>query len=248
MFSVDAWTYPMSIATKIELNGEAYCPHCYLLVQDGVSGPWPPGPSRCPHCRLMIGPGRARPSADGVPGARGAAAGVMAERARHIEGEPEHTDGEVMEAIRAVARQTGVAPERLCLELTESAAVDAGTAPLAELKALGVSLALDDFGTGFSSLDQVRRLPPVDELKIDRSFVEELGASRGDSAIAAAIIGIAGALGLTTIAEGIEHESQVYALLEIGCEHGQGYFYSRPVEAGEIQGLLESAALGELRA
>jgi diguanylate cyclase (GGDEF)-like protein/PAS domain S-box-containing protein len=144
-------------------------------------------------------------------------------------------------------RQSDVAPEKICLELTESAAVDAGTAALAELKSFGVSLALDDFGTGFSSLDQVRRLPPVDLLKIDRSFVEDLGETRADSAIAGAVLGIAGALGLGTVAEGIEEESQVRALREIGCEHGQGYFFSRPVEAVEIERLVETSALGELR-
>jgi EAL domain-containing protein (putative c-di-GMP-specific phosphodiesterase class I) len=151
------------------------------------------------------------------------------------------------EAVWRTLRRTGVAPEKICLELTESAAVDAGTMALTELKALGVSLALDDFGTGFSSLDQMRRLPPVDLLKIDRSFVEDLGATRADSAIAGAILGIAGALGLSAIAEGIEDESQVRALREIGCERGQGFFYSRPVEPGEIERLVASSALGELR-
>ena len=143
---------------------------------------------------------------------------------------------------------SGVAPERICLELTESAAVGAGVAALNELKALGVSLALDDFGTGFSSLDQMRRLPPVDALKIDRSFVEELGGTRADAAIAGAILGIASALGLSAVAEGIEDESQVRALREIGCELGQGFFFSRPVEPGEIERLVSSSALGELRA
>ena len=148
--------------------------------------------------------------------------------------------------VRSTLERSGIAPSQLCLELTESAAVDAGTVPLAELKALGVSLALDDFGTGFSSLDQVRRLPPVDWLKIDRSFVEELGATRGDTAIAAAIIGIARGLGLKVIAEGIEHEDQVEALKELGCERGQGFLFSRPVDAGQIEQLLESTALVEL--
>jgi diguanylate cyclase (GGDEF)-like protein/PAS domain S-box-containing protein len=144
-------------------------------------------------------------------------------------------------------RSSGVAPECICLELTESAAVGAGVGALNELKSLGVSLALDDFGTGFSSLDQMRRLPPVDSLKIDRSFVEELGGTRADSAIAGAILGIAGALGLSAVAEGIEDASQVRALREIGCELGQGFFFSRPVEPGEIEALVSSSALGELR-
>jgi hypothetical protein len=105
----------MTISEKIELDGEAYCPHCYLLVESGVSGPWPVAPARCPHCRLMIGPGRARPTADGIPGARGAAAGVMAERARHVTAEPEHTEDEIRAGIRLVARDTSVPPERLLM-------------------------------------------------------------------------------------------------------------------------------------
>ncbi len=149
--------------------------------------------------------------------------------------------------IRSTLRKSGVAPERICLELTESAAVHAGIAPLSELKALGVSLALDDFGTGFSSLDQVRRLPPVDALKIDCSFVEDLGLARADAAIAAAIIGISKALGLTSIAEGIEHESQVHSLRELGCERGQGFFFSGPVGPEDIGRLVESSTMGELR-
>ena len=102
-------------AEQIQVDGEAYCPHCYLLVESGVSGPWPIAPARCPHCRLMIGPGRARPTADGVPGARGAAAGVMAERARHVSTEPDHSEDEICAAIRAVAHDTSVPPERLLM-------------------------------------------------------------------------------------------------------------------------------------
>jgi len=149
--------------------------------------------------------------------------------------------------VRRALRESGAEPERICLELTESAAVDAGAAPLGALKSLGVRLALDDFGTGFSSLDQVRRLPPVDTLKIDASFVEELGETRADTAIAAAIIGIARALGLTAIAEGIEHEAQVHALLAIGCERGQGFFFSEAVAPDDIERMVGRSMLGELR-
>lgn len=105
----------MSTTAEIELHGEAYCPHCYLLVESAAEGPWPAMPTRCPHCRLMIGPGRARPTSDGVPGARGAAAGVMAERARHVTDAPDHSHDEVCEAIRLVAGNTDVAPERLLM-------------------------------------------------------------------------------------------------------------------------------------
>lgn len=105
----------MSVTDQIELKGEAYCPHCYLIVESNAAGPWPVKPTRCPHCRLMIGPGRARPTADGVPGARGAAAGVMAERARHVDAVPDHSEKEIRAGIRLVAHETSVAPERLLM-------------------------------------------------------------------------------------------------------------------------------------
>lgn len=97
------------------LAGEAYCPHCYLPVESGVAGPWPPAPQRCPHCRLMIGAGRARQTPDGIPGARGAAAGVMRKRAQEVGDAIDHTDDEILAAIRHVARGIGVAPERLLM-------------------------------------------------------------------------------------------------------------------------------------
>ena len=96
-------------------QADAYCPHCYLMVESTVGTPWPPAPTRCPHCRLMIGVGRARPEADGVPGARGAAAGVMAERARRVEEGGESSPDAVRAGIRTVAERAGVSPERLLM-------------------------------------------------------------------------------------------------------------------------------------
>lgn len=117
-------------------SGEAYCPHCFLLVETGVGTPWPPLPSRCPHCRLMIGPGRAHAAPDGVPGARGAAAGVMAERARHSDEDVEHSEQEVCDGICAVADAAGVAPERLLMvEYQQRAARDAELPQLHEVLA-----------------------------------------------------------------------------------------------------------------
>lgn len=96
---------------------EAYCPHCFLLVETDARGAWPPQPSRCPHCKLMIGPGRARDSADAAPGARGTAAGVFAQQAR--EGRDDDTTDvspdRVRAAIRRVAELTGARPERLLM-------------------------------------------------------------------------------------------------------------------------------------
>jgi hypothetical protein len=95
---------------------EAYCPHCFLLVESDVHGDWPPQPARCPHCKLMIGPGRARATSEATPGARGTAAGVFAQQAR--EGRDDDTDvspDRVRAAIRTVAERTGARPERLLM-------------------------------------------------------------------------------------------------------------------------------------
>ena len=96
---------------------DAYCPHCFLLVEAEVHKPWPPVHSRCPHCRLLIGAGRARPTSEANPGARGTAAGVFAQQARHadIDGKSVATPDEVREAIRVVADQLGSRPERLLM-------------------------------------------------------------------------------------------------------------------------------------
>ena len=140
-----------------------------------------------------------------------------------------------------------VEPSSLCLEIIESAAVSAGVAPLEKLKAIGVGLAIDDFGTGFSSLDQIRRLPPVDTLKIDRSFVEDIGRRPAANAIIAAVIGMASALELKVVAEGIEREDQLYALRAMGCKLGQGYYFARPAGPMEILDMLREPALDESR-
>jgi EAL domain-containing protein (putative c-di-GMP-specific phosphodiesterase class I) len=150
------------------------------------------------------------------------------------------------ETVAEAIQQSGVSPERLCFELTERAAVDAGIAPLSALKRLRVSLALDDFGTGFSSLNQIRRLPPVDILKIDRSFIFELGRRQADSAIVAAIISMARALGLVVIAEGITKQRQVDELLELGCDEGQGFFFARPIAPSQLEALLLAPAAAEV--
>jgi hypothetical protein len=95
---------------------EAYCPHCFLLVEADVPGAWPPKPTRCPHCKLMIGPGRGRPTSEAQPGARGTAAGVFAQQARDARDEGvEIEPDKVRQAIRRVAEKTGSRPERLLM-------------------------------------------------------------------------------------------------------------------------------------
>jgi diguanylate cyclase (GGDEF)-like protein/PAS domain S-box-containing protein len=151
-------------------------------------------------------------------------------------------DPRLPETVAQSIETSGVVAKRLCFEITERAAVDAGIAPLNALKALGVTLALDDFGTGFSSLNQIRRLPPVDILKIDQSFIVELGRKPADTAIVAAIISMARALSLTVVAEGITRASQARELIALGCDQGQGFYFGRPTDSDEVEALLGLSA------
>jgi len=129
--------------------------------------------------------------------------------------------------VKRALVDSGLAPWRLHLEITESAlisATDALARELAELSELGVRIALDDFGTGYSSLSLLRRFP-VDVLKIDRSFIAPLLHDRSAYAIVKAVLGMCADLGLSTVAEGIEDEAQRDALRSMGCSHGQGYLF-----------------------
>ena len=104
----------MSRTATTDATLEAYCPHCFLLIESGVKEGWPPEPIRCPHCRLLIGEGRAKPTPDATPGARGTAAGVFAHRAKRDDAEQASPE-EVCEAIRTVAEELGARPERLLM-------------------------------------------------------------------------------------------------------------------------------------
>ncbi len=131
-------------------------------------------------------------------------------------------------------------PEALCVELTESVVMrDAETSIhcLEVLREMGLRLSVDDFGTGYSSLSYLKRLP-IDELKIDRTFVKDLHCDENDRAIAAAIIALAHTLGLSVVAEGVETPEHLAFLRSQGCEEYQGYLFSRPVPADEFAGLL----------
>ena len=143
--------------------------------------------------------------------------------------------------VLAVLARTGLAPERLVLEITESALVDesAGIAKLRTLRDQGVHVAIDDFGTGYSSLHYLTRLP-VDILKIDRSFVAELNGTPEGSAITGAILRLSQVLHLTTVAEGIETADQAEELRMLGCGVGQGYLFARPLPPAEVFELLVS--------
>jgi two-component system CheB/CheR fusion protein len=142
--------------------------------------------------------------------------------------------------IIANAQSAGVPLDRLQVEITEGALLDNSAqveSNLQTLDAAGVKVAIDDFGTGYSSLAYLKRLP-LDELKVDKSFVDGLGEDRNDEAITTAILSLARALGLTTVAEGIETDRQLAWLTDKGCAVGQGYLLARPEEAAVFQDRL----------
>jgi EAL domain-containing protein (putative c-di-GMP-specific phosphodiesterase class I) len=133
--------------------------------------------------------------------------------------------------VRTALRDTGLAAQYLELELTESlllANADLTLALLAELNEMGVTLAIDDFGTGYSSLSYLRRFP-VSKLKIDRSFIRDLGVNHEDAAITTAIISMAKSLNLRVVAEGVENEDQMAFLRARECDEVQGYYFSKPL-------------------
>jgi diguanylate cyclase (GGDEF)-like protein/PAS domain S-box-containing protein len=133
--------------------------------------------------------------------------------------------------VRRALETSGLAPSLLHLEITETSLITASQSlvrELRELSELGVRIVLDDFGTGYSSLSLLRQFP-VDVVKIDRSFVEPLLTDRSAFAIVKAVVGMCHDLGLPTVAEGIERDEQRRALAELGCSHGQGYLFGRPV-------------------
>lgn len=149
-------------------------------------------------------------------------------------------DEELLTTITRVIDASGIDPNCLELELTESTLMrnmDAAIELLERIKASGVSISIDDFGTGYSSLAYLKRLP-IDTLKIDRSFVIELPDDGHASAIISAVTDLAHALRLEVIAEGVEEPEQLRCLLEIGCDRLQGYLFSRPVSLGSLLPML----------
>lgn len=151
------------------------------------------------------------------------------------------------QVMTTLLAETGVDPNLLHLELTETSIVAAGdeaVAVLSRLRAMGLHLALDDFGTGYSSLRYARDLP-IDALKIDRSFVQDIAVDDSDEAIVTAILAMAESLGLRVIAEGIETRHQLEFLRQRGCQLGQGYLFSRPVAAALVPTLARQRLFGE---
>jgi len=152
--------------------------------------------------------------------------------------------GDLTADVRRTLEQTGLDPSCLHLELTETALIDLDPDFLAQLGRigdLGVQIGLDDFGTGYASLIHLRRLP-LTFVKIDQSFVQGLGTDQEDERIVAAVVDLAANLGLRSIAEGIETQHQLDRLRELGCDHAQGYLFSRPVPAGDIPTAIQRPA------
>ncbi|HET9206221.1 MAG TPA: EAL domain-containing protein, partial [Burkholderiaceae bacterium] len=144
--------------------------------------------------------------------------------------------------VRAVLADTGLQPDLLELEVTESSVmhnVERALEVLGSLKAMGVRLAIDDFGTGYSSLAQLKRFP-IDTLKVDRSFIRELPADSEDKAIAEAIIAMGKTLSLTVVAEGVETSEQKAFLRDRACDQMQGYHFSKPITADAFAELLRT--------
>lgn len=142
--------------------------------------------------------------------------------------------------IKEILRETGMDPARLSLELTEESLIqdiEQTIETMNELSKLGIKLALDDFGTGYSSLSHLRRLP-VNTLKIDKSFIDDLPHQSEAVKLASGIIQIAQNMGCEVVAEGVEHEAQRALLESIGCDLIQGYLLGRPVRAEDVSRLL----------
>jgi diguanylate cyclase (GGDEF)-like protein/PAS domain S-box-containing protein len=158
---------------------------------------------------------------------------------------PQIADRRLPWLVQSALGAAGAAPGWLTLEITESLLVDRSAEALERLhaiRALGVKLSIDDFGTGYSSLAYLQRFP-VNHIKIDRSFVDALPEGADDDGLVPAIVAIARALGMTTIAEGIEHPWQLRRLRDAGCAMGQGYLLDRPLGAEAMRDRVSAAAV-----
>jgi len=149
---------------------------------------------------------------------------------------------DLVDHVRQDLAETGIRASRLVIEITESAFVSGGDVEMYSLKslnALGVGIEIDDFGTGYSSISYLRRLP-VQTVKVDRSLIRDISADPGQRQFVDAVHGLIRAAGMEAVFEGIETLDQAADLLVLGCQNGQGYYFSRPLAAGQIQSILET--------
>jgi diguanylate cyclase (GGDEF)-like protein/PAS domain S-box-containing protein len=150
------------------------------------------------------------------------------------------TQPDLIEQVRTILAQTRLSPRNLKLEITESAVmenIETATEMLKQLRALGVQLAIDDFGTGYSSLSYLHRFA-IDTLKIDRSFVTRMSENNENTEIVRTIVVLAQNLGMDVVAEGVETKEQLALLRRLGCEHGQGYYFSRPSSEADAEKII----------
>jgi EAL domain-containing protein (putative c-di-GMP-specific phosphodiesterase class I) len=150
-------------------------------------------------------------------------------------------DPQLVPCVRNALKGEKLSAGSLCLELTETLLMDNPAAAgelLEQLRSVGVGLSIDDFGTGYSSLSALRRLP-VNRVKIDQSFIEGLDLDTSDESLVAAIVAMASALRVTTVAEGVETYAQGKHLHELGCNVAQGNFYSRPVPSASVPDVVD---------
>jgi EAL domain-containing protein (putative c-di-GMP-specific phosphodiesterase class I) len=151
------------------------------------------------------------------------------------------TQASLIEQIKQILKETELDPRCLKLEITESVVMESAevaSSMLLQLRALGVQLSIDDFGTGYSSLSYLHRFP-VNTLKIDRSFISRLGAGDENTEIVRTIMTLANNLGMDVVAEGVETEKHLFHLKEMSCAYGQGYLFSKAVDAESAGALLE---------
>ncbi len=152
-------------------------------------------------------------------------------------------DAGLVEMIELVLNDSGLAPDRLELEITETTMLETNAQTvdaLWKLHSKGIRIALDDFGTGYSSLSYLRRFP-FDKIKIDRSFIRDLGQAKDDSAIILALIGLADSMKMAVTAEGVETSEQAALLTSYGCAEGQGLFFCRPIPADDLNDVIAAA-------
>jgi len=146
------------------------------------------------------------------------------------------------DTVAQVLAATGVDPSSVWLEVTEGSLLGdavAAAASLSAIRDLGVRVSIDDFGTGYSSLAYMRNLP-IDEVKIDRSFVSDVAEDPTAAAIVASVVGLGHALGLVVVAEGVETAAQLDTVRQIGCDLAQGFYLSRPETAADLGAMLGS--------
>ena len=153
---------------------------------------------------------------------------------------PQFQTGDLCDVVAQAVQQSGLPPSRIVVELTESMLMDNIQASLERmhaLKQLGVTMAIDDFGTGYSSLSYLKKFP-LDELKIDRSFVMDLPGTHADVAIVQAVINLGHSLGMSVIAEGVETAAQLACIATLGCNNYQGFLFSKPLPLDQFVALL----------